>query len=125
MIVIIVDYITMQELHNSAYFDFAPKNISLELANIGAALSYGYVYLNSPNPNANATLYVGGVSSTTFYTFLSRLRIAGNDPNTTWRTSVSQPRMCLRTSNASAAMISIHISQYRKWITITMSSTTY
>ena len=45
---------------------------------------------------------VGGDNTSTYYSFLNNLRIAGNDPNTIWQTSTAQPNICLTTSNASA-----------------------
>jgi hypothetical protein len=36
----------------------------------------------------------GGDNTTTYYSFLIKFRIAGNDPNTIWQTSISQPSIC-------------------------------
>jgi hypothetical protein len=38
---------------------------------------------------------VGGDNSTAYYSFLNKLKIAGNDPNTIWQTTISQPIICL------------------------------
>ena len=57
--------------------------------------------LNGPF-NSYGTFDIGGDNNTTYYSFLNKLRIAGNDANTIWQTSVSQPSICLTTSNASA-----------------------
>ncbi len=47
-------------------------------------------------------LDVGGSSAATFYSFLNRLRISGNDANTIWQTSTDQPSICSATSSTSA-----------------------
>ncbi len=86
----------------TAFFYFSAKNVGCESIIIGTALSNGYLYSNSPNPNASSILDVGGSSSTTYYSFFNRLRTAGNDPNTIWRTSTAQPSICLTTSSTSA-----------------------
>jgi hypothetical protein len=64
-------------------------NSTVGIGTIGAYNSYG-------------TFDIGGSNTTMYYSFLSMLRICGNDPNTIWQTSTSQPNICLTTSSGSA-----------------------
>ena len=57
---------------------------------------------NSGPYNSYGIFDVGGDNTTTYYSFLNKLRIAGNDANTIWQTSTVQPHICLTTSNASS-----------------------
>ena len=63
----------------------------------------GVVCIGNNGPfNSYGVFDVGGDNTTTYYSFLNKLRIAGNDPNTIWQTSTAQPSVCLTTSSSSA-----------------------
>ena len=63
----------------------------------------GVVCIGNNGPfNSYSVFYVGGDNTTAYYSFLNKLRIAGNDPNTIWQASSAQPSICLTTSSTSA-----------------------
>ena len=100
-------YISGTTIINSTHTCTSSLNVS------GTTTLQGFVGVGNNGPfNSYGVFDVGGNNNTTYYSFLNKSRIVGNDPNTIWQTSVSQPSICLTTSNAYIYIQYIYIYIY-------------